>query len=112
MRQKHLELQFVERVFDAYWEKGNARVAEYEGLRPIVEAMGVDPDWFEATSSSEETAAEVARSTDMGIERGVFGVPSIFVEKEMFWGKDRMEFVDDELARVASRVSQGQERTA
>ena len=112
MRQKKLELQFVERVFDAYWQEGNAGVAEYEGLRPIVAALGVDPDWFEATAASDETAAEVARSTDAGIERGVFGVPSIFVEEEMFWGKDRMEFVDDELARIAARSTQGGEQHA
>jgi len=30
----------------------------------------------------------------------VFGVPSIFVGKEMFWGKDRMEFVEDELMDI------------
>jgi len=112
MRQKNLELPFVERVFDAYWEDGNPDVAEYEGLRPIVAAMGVDTDWFEATAASDETAAEVARSTDMGTERGVFGVPSIFVEKEMFWGKDRMEFVDDELVRIAARARQGGEQPA
>lgn len=112
MRQKNLELKFVERVFDAYWEDGNDGVAEYEGLRPIVAAMGIDPGWFEATAASDQTAAEVARSTDMGIERGVFGVPSIFVENEMFWGKDRMEFVDDELARIAARSTQGREQPA
>jgi 2-hydroxychromene-2-carboxylate isomerase len=27
----------------------------------------------------------------------VFGAPTFFVGEEMFWGKDRMEFIDDEL---------------
>jgi len=112
MRRKGLELQFVERVFDAYWQEGNAAVAEYEGLRPIAASLGVDADWFEQLAASEEIAAEVARSTDRGIERGVFGVPMIFVESEMFWGKDRMEFVDDELTRVAARAPQGAEQSA
>ncbi|VTU25863.1 2-hydroxychromene-2-carboxylate isomerase [Variovorax sp. PBS-H4] len=112
MRRKGLELQFVERVFDAYWQEGNATVAEYEGLRPIVTALGVDADWFEQLAASEEIAAEVARSTDCGIERGVFGVPMIFVENEMFWGKDRMEFVDDELTRLAARAGQATEQSA
>jgi 2-hydroxychromene-2-carboxylate isomerase len=36
------------------------------------------------------------------MRRGVFGVPSIFVGDELFWGKDRMEFVEDELKRRAA----------
>jgi 2-hydroxychromene-2-carboxylate isomerase len=110
MRRKNLEWAFVEQVFNAYWERADATVAEYEGLRPIVTALGVDPDWFEQLAASEEITAELARSTDLGIERGVFGVPTIFVENEMFWGKDRMDFVDDELTRVAARARDGVER--
>ncbi|MEE9253743.1 MAG: DsbA family protein, partial [Pseudomonadales bacterium] len=33
--------------------------------------------------------------------RGVFGAPTFFVGEEMFWGKDRMDFIEDELARSA-----------
>lgn len=102
MRRKNLELTFVDRVFDAYWEQGDASIVEYSGLRPIVSALGVDADWFEELSASEEIGAELAKSTDSGVERSVFGVPTIYVGEEMFWGKDRMEFVDEELARVAA----------
>ncbi|MES2184570.1 MAG: 2-hydroxychromene-2-carboxylate isomerase [Pseudomonadota bacterium] len=99
MRRKGLELEFVDRAFSAYWEQGDASIAEYAGLRPIAEALGVDGDWFESTSASEEIGAELAQSTDQAIARGVFGVPMIFVGDEMFWGKDRMEFVEDELQK-------------
>ena len=99
MRRQGLELPFVEQVFSAYWEKGDASIVEYAGLRPIAQALGVDGDWFEQTSASDDIGDELAKSTDAAIERGVFGVPMIFVGDEMFWGKDRMEFVEDELAR-------------
>ena len=32
--------------------------------------------------------------------RGVFGAPSIFVGDELFWGKDRLDFVEAELMRA------------
>lgn len=102
MRQKGLELQFVEQVFDAYWQRGDASIVEYAGLRAIAEQLGVDPDWFESTSASEEIGAELAKSTDLGVERGVFGVPMMFVGQEMFWGKDRLDFMEEELARVTA----------
>jgi 2-hydroxychromene-2-carboxylate isomerase len=102
MRLKGQELPFVEAVLGAYWEQGDAGIVEYEGLRPIAEKLGVNPDWFEATSASEEVGAQLAKSTDDAVARGVFGVPMMFVGEEMFWGKDRLDFMEDELARVTA----------
>ncbi len=101
MRRHGKELAFVEMVMDRYWERGDASIAEYEGLRPTVEALGVDFAEFEKLSASDEIGEELAASTNTGIERGVFGVPMIIVGDELFWGKDRMEFVEDELRRQA-----------
>lgn len=99
MRQKGLEVEFVDQVLDAYWVRGDATIVDFAGLRPIAQGLGVDPEWFETTSASEEIGSELARSTDAAVERGVFGVPMMFVGDEMFWGKDRLDFMEDELAR-------------
>lgn len=99
MRHWGLEAAFVEAVLDAYWERNDPTIADYAGLREIAARLGVDPDAFEARSDSAEVAAALAASTDRGLQRGVFGAPSLFVGDELFWGKDRMEFVEDELNR-------------
>lgn len=99
MRRYGLELEFVERALDMYWVQGDASVAEYSGLRLIAQALGIDPDEFENLSKGDEIGAELAASTDRGVERDVFGVPMLIVGDELFWGKDRMEFVEDELRR-------------
>lgn len=97
MRQWQLEATFTEAVLDEYWERNNAAIADYPQLRRLAVELGVDADEFEATSESDEVRQLLINSTDRGLEGGVFGVPSIFVGEEMFWGKDRMEFVEDEL---------------
>ena len=102
MRQKGLEIHFVDEVLDAYWVRADASIVDYAGLRPIVEKLGVDPDWFETTAASEEIGNELAKSTDAAVERGVFGVPMMYVGEEMFWGKDRLDFVEEELARTTA----------
>jgi len=43
---------------------------------------------------------ELIRSTNEALDRGVFGAPSIVVNDELYWGKDRMEFVEDELKKL------------
>ena len=102
MRQWGLERAFVDAMFSAYWEDNDASIATYEGLRPIAAALGVDPVEFEAISESPDVRQALIDETNTGISRGVFGVPSMFVGDELFWGKDRMEFIEDELARQQS----------
>jgi 2-hydroxychromene-2-carboxylate isomerase len=99
MRRFGLEIQFVEKILDRYWEQGDATISEYEGIRPTVIELGVDPVKFEDLCESDEISEELAKSTNEGIDRDVFGVPMILVNDQMFWGKDRMEFVEDELKR-------------
>lgn len=99
MRRWDLELPYVEAVLDAYFERDDASVAGYAGLRRIAERLGVDPDAFQAATDSDEIRKALVESTDRGLARGVFGAPSLFVGDELFWGKDRMEFVEDELLR-------------
>lgn len=100
MRRWNLEAAYTEAVLDAYWERNDHGIAEYAGLRSIVSALGVDPAEFETISESDEIRQQLADSTSGGLDRGVFGVPSIFVGDELFWGKDRMEFVEDELLKA------------
>lgn len=100
MRRWDLEMSYVEAVFAAYWEHDDAAISDYSGLRSVVAGLGVDPDEFEAVSESDDIRQQLIQSTNRGIKHGVFGVPSMFVGDELFWGKDRMEFVEEELLRL------------
>jgi 2-hydroxychromene-2-carboxylate isomerase len=37
--------------------------------------------------------------TERAVERGVFGAPAFFVGDEMFWGNDRLHFVEGALSK-------------
>ena len=100
MREFKLELPFIETIFHEYWENDNSNIQNYQGMAPIVKRLGVNPEEFEQLSESDKIRKSLINSTNDGIERGVFGVPSIFVGDEMFWGKDRMTFVEDELMKA------------
>jgi 2-hydroxychromene-2-carboxylate isomerase len=97
MRRFDKEWDFMERIFAAYWEKNDASVGELPGLEPIAAELGVDQAEFGQLVESDEIRNELIAETDRGLEQGVFGVPTFLVGDEMFWGKDRMEFIDGEL---------------
>ncbi len=99
MRRLGMEWEFLEAIFAAYWERDDASVAELDGLRLVASALGVDPDRFAALTDSAEIRQELIAETDAGLARGVFGAPTFVVGQEIFWGKDRMDFIDEELAR-------------
>lgn len=98
MRRIGKEWPYIDAVFRAYWEHNDASIADYAGLHPIVRRIGVEPDEFEAVSESEPVRRELIAETQGGMARGVFGAPTFFVGDEMFWGKDRMEFLEAALA--------------
>ncbi len=100
MRRWSKETVFIEKIFAAYWEQGDGSIGDYSTLRIIAAQLEVDPDEFEASAESESVRRELINSTNQAQERGVFGVPTIAIENELYWGKDRMEFVDDHLARL------------
>ena len=97
MKEEGLETPFIDAIFAAYWEKNDASIEHYDGLTPIVETLGLSAAEFKARAESEQIRTRLIDSTNGGLDRGVFGVPSLIVEDEIFWGKDRMEFVEQAL---------------
>jgi 2-hydroxychromene-2-carboxylate isomerase len=101
MRAWNKESEFIEKIFEAYWEQGDGSIGDYVTLRKIAAVLGVNGDEFETAAESEAVRTQLIDSTNQAQQRGVFGVPSIYIEDELYWGKDRMEFVEAHLAHLA-----------
>ncbi|MFT6435428.1 MAG: 2-hydroxychromene-2-carboxylate isomerase [Candidatus Azotimanducaceae bacterium] len=100
MRQWDLEFEFMQSIFSAYWEKNVGTIGEYTTLTSIAEELGVEAKAFEAVCESDEVKQALIDSTNQALERGVFGAPSIYIDDELYWGKDRMEFIDAQLSSL------------
>jgi len=93
-----LEEQFLFAVFTRYWEANDGSIDTDETLCKLGESVGIDAGDFRERLNSEDVRDQLINSTQNALDRGVFGAPTIAVNGELFWGKDRMEFVADELA--------------
>ncbi|MGH7947875.1 MAG: 2-hydroxychromene-2-carboxylate isomerase [Candidatus Binataceae bacterium] len=62
----------------------------------LLRNAGVDA----ATLESGEVKDKLRANTDEAISRGVFGAPTFFVGGDMFWGNDRLEWVEQALKRA------------
>ena len=68
-------------------------------VHALLDDAGLDADAALTRAKSEELVTRLDMDTKEAIERGVFGVPTIFVDDEMFWGNDRFELVRHYLTR-------------
>ena len=59
--------------------------------------IDIDATDFMARISEPEVKARLKSSTEEAVARGVFGAPSFFVNDEMFFGQDRLSFVENAL---------------
>ena len=80
------------------WEKPR-NMADPAELAAVLSAAGFDPAvWLEKANDPAVKAALVA-ATERAVERGAFGAPTFFVGDEFFFGQDRLDWVEAELAK-------------
>lgn len=79
-------------------------ISEPATLRRILLAQGLPADEVLQEADSAGVAAAYQRHTDDAVRAGVFGSPSYVWEGELFWGQDRLDFLEEAVqARVTGR---------
>lgn len=79
-------------LFDAYWARGED-VADADVVARALDRGGLDGSSLVRRASDPAIKQELRDRTDEAIRRGVFGAPTMFVGDRMFWGQDRLSFV-------------------
>jgi len=67
----------------------------------VLHKAGFDPQELLALTAQPEVKEQLKAATQEAAARGVFGAPTFFVGKEMFFGQDRLDFVEEEARRAA-----------
>ena len=89
-------LQLSGAVFSAVWAQ-ERDIASADTLAELLKEQGLPPAWLDASRSAEVQAAYDA-NTRQAIDIGVFGAPSYVIDGEIFWGQDRLDFVERRLS--------------
>lgn len=83
-------------IFDAFWASG-LNLGDESVLRGVLEADGLPVAEIARAIETHEVKDRLHRNTDNAFARGMFGAPAFFVGDEMFWGNDRLDWVEDAL---------------
>lgn len=81
-----------EAMMRAVWVE-DRDIAEPDTLAAIAADQGAGDDLLAAARAPDIEACYDA-NTEAAIEHGVFGVPTYIIGDELFWGQDRLDFVE------------------
>jgi 2-hydroxychromene-2-carboxylate isomerase len=99
MQLRHPErfLDFIDCLFRALWvDKRNLN--DPATVAAVLTENGFDPSEILALTNDEEVKAALKDKTEQALQRGVFGAPSMFVDNQLFFGQDRLDFVLEALS--------------
>lgn len=83
-------------LFAAMWQQ-EKNVAELDVLTEVIASAGLDPDSILKRIGEDDVKDRLKANTAEAVERGAFGAPTFFVEDEMFFGNDRLDFLEERL---------------
>lgn len=90
-------VQLIEALLPAIWEEG-IDLNSPEAMGEVLGAAGFDAADLFARAQTDETKQKLVVSTDGAVARGAFGIPTMYVGEEMFFGKERLAQIEEQLS--------------
>tara|TARA_A100000164_G_C21859287_1_gene749193 strand:- start:779 stop:1372 length:594 start_codon:yes stop_codon:yes gene_type:complete len=84
--------KYIKIIYEAIWVN-NLDMNQINVVFNILEKSGFNIFIIQKFLEDQTIKTKLKNLTLEAIDRGVFGAPTFFVEKEMFWGQDRIEQV-------------------
>ena len=89
-------MRYIEAMYQCMWEQGK-NMGDPEVIAEALREHGLPADDIVAAVQNPEIKQELIDNTSRSVERGAFGSPTFFVGDEMFFGKDRLLELEEEI---------------
>jgi len=98
----HLEKfeQVLKLLFDAMFGTPQ-NLNEPTVLAEVLKPSGFSVEDIMSMVQSDVVKQKLITETEQAIQRGIFGAPTFFVGDEMYWGQDRLHFVEQALNKAS-----------
>ena len=84
-------------VFHHMWEAPK-KMDDAEVIRSALDLSGLDGARLLARAQDQDVKDALLKATEASVARGSFGSPTFFVGDEMYFGKDRLRDVEDDIS--------------
>ena len=84
---------YIDTIFNAIWVESR-NMADIDTVIEVLSDAGLDAKSILEATENPEVKQQLISNTEQAVERGLFGAPTMFVDGEMFFGQDRLQFVE------------------
>lgn len=85
---------YTHKLFGLYWIEGKD-LNQDDVLKSAAIEIGMDADWFLQRIGEQDIKDKLRDETAEAVKRGAFGAPTFYIDEKMFWGNDRLIFVEE-----------------
>ena len=84
---------YIDTIFKAIWVESR-NMGDIDTVIEVLSDAGLDAQSILEATQNPEVKQQLISNTEQAVERGLFGAPTMFVDGEMFFGQDRLQFVE------------------
>ena len=90
------DFELAHNIMNALWVE-DLDIDDENVLLSILNKMDFSSDEILSLAKSEECSNNMQKFTKIAIEKNVFGAPTFIIDDQIYWGQDRLNFVDRHL---------------
>ena len=90
--------RYVDEAFKQMWAEPKD-MGDPAVVSAALKESGFDPERLLARTQEPDVKDKLLKNTQASVDRGAFGAPTFFVGNEIFFGKDRLRDVEEEILR-------------
>jgi len=87
---------YLDAVYKAMWVD-QKNMGDLEVVADVLSSAGLDSEALLQATQEPEIKQALIAATDEAVSRGAFGAPTMYIGDEMFFGQDRLDFVEERL---------------
>tara|TARA_A100001037_G_C14891281_1_gene518529 strand:- start:120 stop:722 length:603 start_codon:yes stop_codon:yes gene_type:complete len=91
-------LKFIDVCFKAIWVDGK-NMGDTDISSDVLADAGFETGTLMNLANDSTIKEKLKSLTNNAVQRGVFGAPTFFVDREMYFGQDRLDYVEIALSR-------------
>ena len=89
---------YVEKIFDSIWRDG-LNMNDNIIINKVLKNLDLNPSIFFGKVSDIKIKDKLKKLTNDALKKGIFGAPTYYVNRKIFFGQDRLSYAIDEIRK-------------
>ena len=89
---------YVEKIFDSIWRDG-LNMNDNIIINKVLKNLDLNPSIFFGKVSDIKIKDKLKKLTNEALKKGIFGAPTYYVNRKIFFGQDRLNYAIDEIKK-------------